>query len=242
MKKMHRLISLLLLLLLVGCKSELYTKLDEGEANQMLALLIYNHIPADKVTSKEGVTILVEQERFLDAIEVLRHNGLPRRKSITMEDIFPSGQLVTSPEQEEAKLNYFHSQQLEDMLNNMDGVITANVSIAEPRSVEGEDPAPTSAAVFIKYSPDANLPAREAEIRALIRNGIQGLTPERISITMQRSDYRYQINPPAERNHFADSLLSKKIPWASVIAAVVILLCGVMVVLIYLFRRRRSAG
>ncbi|WCF13992.1 hypothetical protein N4G58_18505 [Edwardsiella piscicida] len=43
------------------------------------------------------MTLLVERERFVDAVEVLRQNGLPRRKTVTMQELFPSGQLVTSP-------------------------------------------------------------------------------------------------------------------------------------------------
>lgn len=129
-----------LLPLLSGCKSELYSKLDEKEANQMMALLIYNNIPADKRVEKEGVTLLVERERFVDAVEVLRQNGLPRRKTVTMQELFPSGQLVTSPEQEEAKLNFLKSQQIEKMLGSMDGVINAEVSVAEPRIIVGAAP------------------------------------------------------------------------------------------------------
>ncbi|MFL9708850.1 EscJ/YscJ/HrcJ family type III secretion inner membrane ring protein, partial [Aeromonas veronii] len=87
-------------------------------------------IQADKSVEKEGVTLRVDQDRFVDAVEVLRQNGLPRRRTVTMQDLFPSGQLVSSPEQEEAKLNYLKSQQLEKMLGSMDGVITAEVSVA----------------------------------------------------------------------------------------------------------------
>ncbi|MFM5540445.1 type III secretion system inner membrane ring lipoprotein SctJ [Aeromonas veronii] len=196
------LLILCVLPLLGGCKSELYTRLDETEANEMLALLIYNQIPADKALDKEGVKITVAQERFVDAVEVLRQNGLPRRRTITMQELFPSGQLVSSPEQEKAKLNYLKSQQLEKMLGSMDGVILAEVSVAEPQSQDGEPPAPTSAAVFIKYSPGLNLPTREAEIRALIRNGIPSLAPDRISLTLQRAEYRYQPSAkPQEATH-----------------------------------------
>ncbi len=186
---------LCIVLSLAGCKSELYGRLDETEANQMLALLIYNKIAAQKSAGKEGIALQVDEDRFVDAVEVLRQHGLPRRKIATMQDLFPSGQLVASPEQEQAKLIYLKSQQLEKMLSSMDGVIAVEVSVAQSNSREGGQPEPASAAVFIKYSPEVNLPVREAEIRALIHHGIPALAPERISLSMQRAEYRYL--PPA---------------------------------------------
>lgn len=215
--------------LLAGCKSELYSKLDETEANQMLALLIYNKIPADKEVAKDGISLRVDDDRFVDAVEVLRQNGLPRRKTVTMQDLFPSGQLVSSPEQEEAKLSYLKSQQLEKMLSSMDGVITAEVSVAEPRTADGDTPAPTSAAVFIKYSPEVNLPAREAEIRALVRDGIPGLAPERITLTLQRADYRY-LPPPVPA--------ARPLPWLAIAAGGGVALLGAMAAGLLWWRRR----
>ena len=218
--------------LLAGCKSELYSKLDETEANQMLALLIYNKIPADKEVSKEGISLRVEEDRFVDAVEVLRQNGLPRHKTVTMQDLFPSGQLVSSPEQEEAKLSYLKSQQLEKMLASMDGVITAEVSVAEPRTQDGEAPPPASAAVFIKYSPDVNLPAKEAEIRSLVCNGIPGLTPDRVTLTLQRAEYRYL--PP--------SLPEAKppLPWQAIEAAGGIITLGMLIIMALWLRRPKA--
>lgn len=196
MKTALKILLLALPLLLAGCKIDLYSKLDEPEANQMMALLIYHSIPADKETRKDGMTLRVEQSQFVDAVEVLRQNGLPHAKTVGMQDLFPSGQLVSSPEQEAAKLSYLKSQQLEKMLASMDGVITASVSVATPRLSDGIDgnntDATTSAAVYLKYSPEVNLPAREAEIRNLTRDAIPGLRPERISITLQRAEFHYQ--------------------------------------------------
>lgn len=182
-------------LLLAACKTDLHSKLDEAEANQMMALLIYHHIPADKEARKEGIALRVDDAQFVDAVEVLRQNGLPRAKTVTMQDLFPSGQLVSSPEQEAAKLTYLKAQQLEKMLASMEGVIAASVSVAAPRLRDGLDtPAdgnPTSAAIYLKYSPEVNLPAREADIRSLARDAIPDLRPERISVSLQRGEFRY---------------------------------------------------
>lgn len=182
-----------LLLCLTACKIELYNKLSEEEANQMLALLLLSNVDADKQPGKAGdITLRVEKDQFVNAVEILRQNGFPKRKTDTMADLFPSGQLVTSPAQEQAKMTYLKEQQLEKMLSSMDGVIHAQVSIAETISTDSkEELPPPSAAVFIKYSPEANLANREAEIKSLIHDGVPNLRPDNISVVLQAADYRY---------------------------------------------------
>lgn len=185
-----------LALMLVGCKIDLYGELTEAEANQMLALLLLRNIDANKETAKDGlVKIKVEEGEFVNAVELLRQNGLPRKKAATIEDLFPSGQLVTSPVQEHAKLTYLKEQHLEKMLHAMDGVITAQVSIGEGLSQNPrETPKPTASA-FIKYSPERNFLNRETEIRSLVFNSVPNLQAENISVVMQAADYRYQPLP-----------------------------------------------
>lgn len=185
-----------LALLLLGCKVELYSELSEAEANHMLALLLLRNIDASKETTKGGgVTIKVDKAQFVNAIELLRQDGLPHKKVATMEDLFPSGQLVTSPVQEHAKILYLKEQQLEKMLQAMDGVIIAQVSIGEGMSQNPRTPSKPSAAVFVKYSPDRNLLNREMAIKSLIHNSVPNLPIESISVVLQAADYRYQPRP-----------------------------------------------
>ena len=45
-------------LLLVACQEDLYTKLTEQEANEMVALLVRNGIPASRAAAKDGTSIV----------------------------------------------------------------------------------------------------------------------------------------------------------------------------------------
>jgi type III secretion protein J len=183
---------LLAALLLCGCKIDLYSGLPEGEANRMLALLMLRHIDAEKKVLKgDAVTIRVEKAQFVNAVELLRQNGLPRQSPVTVQELFPSGQLVTSPAQEQAKIIFLKEQELGSMLRSMDGVIDAQVSIAESPGANRYDPPTRSASVFIKYSPDRNLESRETHIRSLIMKGVPNLQADNIMVIMQRADYRY---------------------------------------------------
>jgi len=175
-----------------GCKIDLYSNVPEAQANQMLALLMLHHVDAEKQLGKgETATIRVERAQFVNAVELLRQNGLPRAKTASIEDLFPSGQLVTSPAQEQAKISYLREQQLEKMLRGIDGVIAAQVAIAEESNLERRTPAKPSASVFVKYSPERNLSNQEADIRALVLKSVPNLEPQNISVVLQSADYRY---------------------------------------------------
>jgi type III secretion protein J len=187
-----------LLLVLTGCKTDLYSRLDQAEANRMMALLLSQRIEVDKQQAKEGITLRVDKSRFVEAVELLRQNGLPSKHRTGIEELFPSGQLVSSPEQEAAKLRYAKSQEMEKMLTHIEGVVSAEVSIAQNDNVDNPASSePVSAAVLIKYSPAVNLAAREAEIRALVSDGIPGLVPERVSLVLQRIMLRLTDPPPS---------------------------------------------
>lgn len=188
----HFTVAALLALLLTGCKIDLYKDLPEAEANQIIALLILRQIDAEKQPAKgDQVTVRVDKTQFVNAVEWLRQNGLPRKAVATMNDLFPAGQLVTSPAQEQAKITYLKEQQLEKMLRSIEGVIYAQVSIAQ-NSSPGRHETPTPAAsVFIQYSPEHNLTNRETGIIGLIKNGVPNLQAENISLVLQATDYRY---------------------------------------------------
>jgi type III secretion protein J len=180
-----------LVLALAGCKVELHRSLSETEANQMLALLLVSGLQADKRADANGMTVRIERGDFVRGVEVLRQHGMPREKRASVEDVFPSGQLVSSPVQEQAKLVFLKEQRLERMLASLDGVMVAEVSIAQvPTDSAGRATLPPGVAVFMKYSPEINMTQRLTDIRSLVHDSVPGVTPERISIVLQPADYR----------------------------------------------------
>lgn len=179
-----------LVMLLTACRVGLYHSLQEEEANQMLAILMQHHIDADKQQEEGGVTLNVEQSQFINAEELLRLNGFPRRKFITADTMFPPNQLVVSPLEEQQKISFLKEQRIAGMLSQMDGVVNATVTIAL-LPTDGESSAsPTSVAVFIKYSPQVNLEAFRTNIKELIEKSIPGLEYSQISILMQPAELR----------------------------------------------------
>lgn len=185
--------SLLLCLLLTGCKIDLYKGLNEQEANQMLALLMINRISAQKVDEPGGLLkIKVVEADFVNSVEILRQNGYPKRQFFSVNDLFPANQLVTSPLQEQAKLTYLKEQRLEQLISAMEGVIRATVSIADPPQPENRrEVIPPSVSVLVKYSPETNMAHFINQIKSLVHNSVPGLSYEAITVVLQATNYRF---------------------------------------------------
>lgn len=224
---------LLLVLTLTGCKVDLYRDLPQDEANQMVALLMLNHIDASAESDQKtaNVTLTIEKDQFINAVELLRQNGFPKPHYANIEDLFPSGQLVTSPAQEEAKMGYLKEQQLERTLSSMDGVISARVSIAEPAPDTGRQVAQTkSSSVYIKYSPQANLTNTENQIKRLVQNAVPGLSYDNISVFLQAASYRYQpvSQPSGDVSQVSRQLAQYKLPLVVGLSGIMLLSLGGM--------------
>lgn len=181
-----------LVLSLSACKVPLHQGLAEEEANQMLSLLLLNKIEADKQISKSGgIDLIVEKSQFVEAVEVLRQYGLPRIKVNSMQDIFPSGSLVSSPFEEQAKIAYLKEQQIQKMLSSLNGVVEAQVSVVQDLSQNKKENVAPSASVYIKYSSQENFLDREASVRNLVLRAVPNLRPESISVVLEEANLRY---------------------------------------------------
>ena len=94
-------------LALLGCQQDLYTKLSEAEANEILALLLRNNISASRALAKDGTsTVRVEEGAFADAVTLVNEAGLPRPKFATMGEVFPDTKLISSPIEQRARFAY----------------------------------------------------------------------------------------------------------------------------------------
>lgn len=187
MNKFNRVIVLLAILLLSGCKVELYLGLSQKDGNEMLALLSAEGISAVKEPDKEGkIKLLVDESDIGRAVETLKRKGYPRENFSTLKDVFPKDSLISSPLEERARLNYAKAQELSRTLSEIDGVLVARVHVVLPEDRDGlgKKSSPASASVFIKHVSDVQLDAYIPQIKQLLSNGIEGLAYERISVVL----------------------------------------------------------
>jgi type III secretion protein J len=165
--------------ILTGCsRSPLYTDLTETQANEVQAALLSAHIDAQKaqMTKAKGWSIAVAHDEIPNAMAVLGAAGLPRQSLRTLGDVFPKESFVSSPLEERARYIFALSQEVQQTLMQLDGIVDARVHIALPeRSLLDDKPQSASASVVIIERPGANLELRETDIKAIVTDGIEGL-------------------------------------------------------------------
>ena len=170
--------------LLASCKTELYSNLEEQEANEMLAILLEGNIPATKQLEKGNVvTLQVEKKDIARAVQLLTAMGLPRQDFATLGEVFKKDGFVSTPMEEHVRYIFGLSQEISRTLSDVDGVVSARVQIVLPDNDPGaEKVRPSSAAIFVKYLPEYDIAAMTSRIKRFVTNSIEGLSYDKVSI------------------------------------------------------------
>ncbi|MCG2632872.1 MULTISPECIES: type III secretion system inner membrane ring lipoprotein SctJ [Bradyrhizobium] len=205
-RQVHAVLLLPLVLLLAGCKADLYTKVQEREANEMLALLLSKGVDAVRVVAKDGSsTIQVEEKQLAVSIELLNGQGLPRQVFKNLGEVFKGSGLVASPVEERARYVYALSEELSRTINDIDGVLSARVHVVLPKNdLLRQDATPSSASVFIRHGSNANLSALLPQIKMLVANGIEGLSYDKVAVVfvpVERAQHEMFSAPAAASIH-----------------------------------------
>jgi type III secretion protein J len=215
-------------LLLAACGGKpLYSQLDEGQANQMMGVLIAAGIDADKnpSPSKTGWEVRVAASDFPYAMQILGAHGLPRAQFVTTCEVFKKEGFASSSTEERGREVCSLQQELSDTLTRFPGVVDArvHVTLAE-RDPLGGSSLDSSASVAIFEQAGASVRDREADIKLLIKDAVPGLTD------INKVTVKFAAAPPLPARPAQGAVaLSAINPVTLGIAALVVVLLGLLV-------------
>lgn len=172
------------LAVLSGCDTELYSRLEEREANLMIADLLDAGIQATRISNKDGtLTVKVDEASFAQAVRILDLAGLPKAKFASLDQVFKTEGLVPSPVEERARMIFAMGEELSHTVSEIDGVLTARVHIVLPDNdpLRGQV-SPSSASVFIRYDAATQVNALIPQIKTLVANSVSGLSYDKVSV------------------------------------------------------------
>ena len=182
---------------MAGCGKEttLHSGLEERQANLVLAALLDAGISCTKVAGEEGTwNVMVDESRFAEAVNLLESQGLPRRSFQGVGEVFKKTGMISSPSEERIRFMDALAQDLSRTISGIDGVIDARVHIVLPENDPfARNVLPSSAAVAIRSRWDTDLSDVIPSVKGLVKNAIEGLTAEKIMVTVFRDP------PPATR-------------------------------------------
>lgn len=175
---------LMTFLVLSGCKEVLYSDLNEAEANEMTSLLEASGIELSRKRDKDGVyQVLVGKDQVGRANSILVSNGLPRKRFVSMDQVFDAQGLVGSPFEERVRYIFALEQKLTESLVSIHGVRDARVTVSLPeKSKLGKPTAPANASIILHYETDFQVSDAVPKIKTLIANSVQGLDYEGVSV------------------------------------------------------------
>lgn len=244
----HKIFIYVVLLFLVGCKTDLYSGLSQKEGNEMLAILLSEGIDTVKEIDSEGmVKLLVDESQLSKALTALKNQGYPKEKFATLEKIFPDEGLISSPVAEKARLMYVKSQEIASTIAQIDGVVTARVHIVRPeenksRGMRKKEKQHSSASVFIKHIPDVDIESLVPQIKLLVNNSIEDINYDRISVILVPTFFnRQQSNREGLVNLlFINVAKSSKTAFIILIGIFSLLLLGSNMFNYYWFNKKRK--
>ena len=179
-----------------GCEKEttLFSGLVETQANAVMATLLDNSIKCTKTPGDEGTwNVKIGEGDFAKAANLCERKGLPRRSFQGVGEVFKKTGMVSSPTEERIRFMDAVAQDLSRTISMIDGVVDARVHVVLPENDPfAKNTLPSSAAVAIRSRWDVDLTDAISQIKSLVKNSIEGLAFEKITVTV------FQDNPPAK--------------------------------------------
>jgi type III secretion protein J len=196
------LFALLASLLLTGCEGSttIVNELDERDANEIIVFLTGYQVTAEKIANAAGAgggattwNVAVKSSEKMKALTLLNNNGLPRRRSQNLLNLFQKQGLVSSELEEKIRYQAGLGEQIASTVRKIDGILDADIQISFPQeeSLPGQSKKPEliTAAVYVKHqgvldNPNSHLILK---IKQLVSSSIPGLNFDNVTVVADRA-------------------------------------------------------
>lgn len=177
-------LAVLALLALTACREDLYTGLDEGQANELVAVLAASDIAAWRERDKKGVyAVRVDGPDVAQAIGILQARGLPREKFQALGDVFTAEGIVGTPFEQQARFNHAMNQELSGMITSISGIKSARVLVTAPPVQRYQREAPrATASVVVHHGPDFATTRYASTIKSIVSHSMPDLEYEDVAV------------------------------------------------------------
>ena len=208
---MRSIFIILSLIFLTSCEKQvnIVSDVPEREANEIVVFLASKGINSSKTqASTSGVAaagasegsmfnIFVDEKKEVEAMAVLNRNGLPRKKTTSILDLFAKSGLVSSDREENIRFQAGLAEQIAGTIRRIDGVIDAVVELSIPEqegiALPGQEVEKKQivAAVFVKHQgilddPNSHLVTK---IKRLVSGSVAGLDVNNVTVISDRSRF-----------------------------------------------------
>ena len=195
-------------LVLCGCETNevIITNIDEREANQIVVFLASKGIYSQKMPSVSSAPggaesaaamfdIGVSSEKATEAMALLNQNGLPRRKGVSLLELFAKQGLMSTEREETIRYQAGLAEQIAGTIRKIDGVLDADVELSFPPPETGvpglAPPKKVTASVYVKHQgilddPNSHLITK---IKLLVAASVNGLDVNDVTVISDRSRY-----------------------------------------------------
>lgn len=188
--------------ILTGCEGSttIVNELDERDANEIIVFLTGYQVTAEKIANAAGAgggattwNVAVKSSDKMKALTLLNNNGLPRRRSQNLLNLFQKQGLVSSELEEKVRYQAGLGEQIASTVRKIDGVLDADIQISFPQeeSMPGQAKKQESitASVYVKHqgvldNPNSHLILK---IKQLVSSSIPGLNFDNVTVIADRA-------------------------------------------------------
>ncbi len=209
-RRFDRLLPMLVAACLAACSQQtLYSKLEEREANEEVALLRDAGIQANKVAREGAYAVTVPDADLSRATQILREQGLPRQGFGSRCSVFKREGFVTTSLQEHELRLCAIAQEISHALMALNGVLDARVVLDVPvRNPLMDKVQPPKASVVVKFRQGADADALKSNVKRVVVHSVDGLHHDNVSVEHSMADAK-----PVAAMQAATTTFAQGMPW-----------------------------